>query len=38
MNQQLLTVEVETSLVKISGYIGKPESLLGNGMHYNIFL
>ena len=26
MNQQLLTVEVETSLVKISGYIGKPEA------------
>lgn len=26
MNQQLLTVEVDTSLVKISGYIGKPEA------------
>ena len=26
MNQQLLTVEVETSLINISGYIGKPEA------------
>ncbi|MCP9612170.1 DNA mismatch repair endonuclease MutL [Coprobacter tertius] len=26
LNQQLLTVETETSLISISGYIGKPES------------
>lgn len=26
MNQQLLAVEVETSLVSISGYVGRPES------------
>ncbi|NDW13110.1 DNA mismatch repair endonuclease MutL [Bacteroides sp. 214] len=26
LNQQLLSVEVETTLVKISGYVGKPES------------
>ncbi|MCH5327761.1 MAG: DNA mismatch repair endonuclease MutL [Coprobacter sp.] len=26
MNQQLLPLEIETSLVKISGYIGKPEA------------
>ena len=26
MNQQLLSLEIETSLIKISGYIGKPEA------------
>lgn len=26
MNQQLLPLEIETSLIKISGYIGKPEA------------
>lgn len=38
MNQQLLTVEVETTLVKISGYIAKPEAARKKGANQYFFV
>ena len=38
MNQQLLSVEVETSLVKISGFIAKPETARKEGAHQYFFV
>ena len=38
MNQQLLSVEVETSLVKISGLIAKPETARKKGAHQYFFV
>lgn len=38
MNADLLPVEVETSLVNISGYIGKPESSKKKGAHQYFFV
>ncbi len=37
MNQQLLNVEVETSLVTISGFVGKPESARKRGAQQFFF-
>lgn len=33
LNQQLLSVEVDTTLVKISGYVAKPETARKKGAH-----
>ena len=38
MNQQLLTLEVETTLVKISGFVAKPETARKKGMHQYFFV
>lgn len=38
MNQQLLSVEVETSLVKITGFVAKPESARKKGAHQYFFV
>ena len=38
LNDQLLSGEVETSLVKISGYVGKPESSRKKGAHQYFFV
>ena len=38
MNQQLFSVEVETSLVKISGFIAKPETARKKGAHQYFFV
>lgn len=38
INAELLPVEVETSLVRISGYVGKPESSKKKGMHQYFFV
>ncbi len=38
MNQQLLTVEVDTTLIKISGFIGKPETARKKGAHQYFFV
>ena len=38
LNQQLLSVEVETSLVKISGYVAKPETSRKKGSHQYFFV
>ena len=38
INADLLPVEVETSLVRISGYVGKPESSKKKGMHQYFFV
>jgi DNA mismatch repair protein MutL len=38
INSELLPVEVETSLVRISGYVGKPESSKKKGMHQYFFV
>ena len=38
INAELLPVEVETSLVRISGYIGKPESSKKKGTHQYFFV
>lgn len=38
MNQQLLTVEVETTLIKISGYIAKPEASRKKGANQYFFV
>lgn len=38
MNQQLLTVEVETTLIKISGYIAKPEAARKKGANQYFFV
>ena len=38
MNQQLLTVEVETTLIKVSGYIAKPEASRKKGANQYFFV
>ncbi len=38
LNQQLLSVEVETSLVKVSGFVGKPETARKKGAHQYFFV
>ncbi len=38
LNQQLLDVEVETSIVKISGYVAKPETARKKGAHQYFFV
>lgn len=38
LNQQLLTVEAETSVCKISGFVGKPESARKKGCHQYFFV
>ena len=38
MNQQLLTLEVETTLVKISGFVAKPETARKKGAHQYFFV
>lgn len=38
INAELLPVEVETSLVRISGYVGKPESSKKKGLHQYFFV
>ena len=38
MNQQLLDVDVDTTMVKISGYIGKPETARKKGAHQYFFV
>lgn len=38
INQDLLPVEVETTMCKISGYVGKPESAKKKGLHQYFFV
>ena len=38
MNQQLLTLEVETTLVRISGFVAKPETARKKGVHQYFFV
>lgn len=38
MNQQLLSVEVDTTLIKISGFVSKPESARKKGAHQYFFV
>ncbi len=38
LNQQLLNLDVETSIVKISGFVGKPESSRKKGAHQYFFV
>lgn len=38
INQQLLNLDVETSMVKIHGYVGKPESARKKGSHQYFFV
>lgn len=38
LNQQLLTVDVDTTMVKISGFIGKPEAARKKGAHQYFFV
>lgn len=38
LNQQLMTLEAETSLVRISGFIGKPDSSKKKGQHQYFFV
>ena len=38
INAELLPIEVETSLVSISGYVGKPESSKKKGVHQYLFV
>lgn len=38
MNEQLLSVEVETSLVHLSGFVGKPETSRKKGAHQYFFV
>ena len=38
LNQQLLSVEVDTTLVKISGYVAKPETARKKGAHQYFFV
>ena len=38
INQQLLTVEVETTLIKVSGYIAKPEAARKKGANQYFFV
>lgn len=38
LNQQLLSVEVDTSMVKISGFVAKPETARKKGSHQYFFV
>lgn len=38
LNQQLLNIEVDTTLVKISGYVAKPETSRKKGAHQYFFV
>lgn len=38
LNEQLLSVEVETSLVKLTGFVGKPETARKKGAHQYFFV
>ncbi len=38
LNEQLLTVEVDTSLVRLTGFIGKPEAARKKGVHQYFFV
>ncbi|MCD8260282.1 MAG: DNA mismatch repair endonuclease MutL [Bacteroides sp.] len=38
LNQQLLNLEVETTLVKVSGYVAKPEASRKKGAHQYFFV
>ena len=38
LNQQLLSVDVDTSMIKISGYVAKPESARKKGAHQYFFV
>lgn len=38
LNEQLLAVEVDTTLVKVSGYVAKPESSRKKGAHQYFFV
>lgn len=38
LNQQLLSVEVETNIVKITGYVAKPETARRKGLHQYFFV
>lgn len=38
LNQQLLTVEVNTTLIKISGFVAKPETARRKGAHQYFFV
>lgn len=38
LNEQLLSVEVDTSLVRLSGFVGKPESARKKGSHQYFFV
>ncbi|NDV84420.1 DNA mismatch repair endonuclease MutL [Bacteroides sp. 51] len=38
LNQQLLSVDVDTTMVKISGFVGKPETARKKGAHQYFFV
>ncbi len=38
LNQQLLSIEADTSVCKISGFVGKPESARRKGLHQYFFV
>lgn len=38
MNQQLLSVDVDTTMIKISGYVAKPETARKKGSHQYFFV
>lgn len=38
LNQQLLSVEVDTTMVKVSGYVAKPETARKKGTHQYFFV
>ena len=38
LNQQLLTVNVDTTMIKISGFVGKPDSARKKGSHQYFFV
>lgn len=38
LNQQLLTVDVDTTMIKISGFVAKPETSRKKGMHQYFFV
>ena len=38
LNEQLLSVDVETSLVRLSGFVGKPDSARKKGAHQYFFV
>nr|WP_321373701.1 DNA mismatch repair endonuclease MutL [uncultured Bacteroides sp.] len=38
LNQQLLNVDVNTSLIKVTGYVGKPDSARKKGAHQYFFV
>ena len=38
LNQQLLNIEVNTTMVKISGYVAKPETARKKGDHQYFFV